>query len=36
MTPSDNKLRDLKVEVGAERPTVWLPAYRAPAELVKV
>ena len=21
---------------GAERPTVWIPAYRAPAKLVKV
>ncbi len=36
MTPSNYELRDLKVEVGAERPTVWLPAYRAPAKLVKV
>ena len=36
MTPTNYELRDLKVEVGAERPTVWLPAYRAPAKLVKV
>jgi hypothetical protein len=36
MTPSNYEIRDFKVEVGAERPTVWIPAYRAPAKLVKV
>jgi streptogramin lyase len=36
MTPSNYEIRDFKVEVGAPRPTVWIPAYRPPAKLVKV
>jgi streptogramin lyase len=36
MTPSNYEVRDLKVEVGAPRPTVWVPAYRPPSKLVKI
>jgi streptogramin lyase len=36
MTPSNYEIRDFKVEVGAPRPTVWIPAYRPPSKLVKV
>ena len=36
MTPSNYELRDLKVETGTERPTVWVPAYRPPSKLVKI
>jgi streptogramin lyase len=36
MTPSNYEVRDFKVEVGAPRPTVWIPAYRPPSRLVKV
>lgn len=36
MTPGNYEIRDFKVEVGAPRPTVWIPAYRPPAKLVKV
>jgi streptogramin lyase len=36
MTPSNYEMRDLKVETGAERPTVWIPAYRPPSKLVKI
>ncbi len=36
MTPSNYEIRDLKVETGTERPTVWIPAYRPPSKLVKI
>jgi streptogramin lyase len=36
MTPSNYEIRDFKVEEGADRPTVWIPAYRPPAKMVKV
>jgi streptogramin lyase len=36
MTPGNYEVRDLKVEVGAPRPTVWVPAYRPPSKLVKI
>jgi streptogramin lyase len=36
MTPSNYEVRDLKVETGAPRPTVWIPAYRPPSKLVKI
>jgi streptogramin lyase len=36
MTPSNYELRDLKVDTAAARPTVWVPAYRPPAKLVKI
>ncbi len=36
MTPSNYEVRDLKVDTAAERPTVWVPAYRPPAKLVKI
>jgi len=34
--PGPYEVRDLTVEEGAERPTVWLPVYRPPAKIVKV
>jgi streptogramin lyase len=36
MTPSNYEIRDLKVETGAARPTVWVPAYRPPSKLVRI
>jgi len=36
MTPDNYEVRDLKVEIGAPRPTVWVPAYRPPSKLVKI
>jgi streptogramin lyase len=36
MTPSNYEVRDLKVDTAAERPTVWVPAYRPPSKLVKI
>ena len=36
MTPSNYEVRNLKVDTAAERPTVWVPAYRPPAKLVKI
>jgi streptogramin lyase len=36
MTPSNYEVRDLKVDTNAERPTVWVPAYRPPSKLVKI
>ena len=36
MTPSNYEVRDLKVDTEAERPTVWVPAYRPPSKLVKI
>ena len=36
MTPSNYEMRDLKVDTAAERPTVWVPAYRPPSKLVKM
>jgi virginiamycin B lyase len=34
--PDRYVLRDLTVEEGTERPTVWLPSYRPPSQIVKV
>jgi streptogramin lyase len=36
LTPSNYEVRDLKVDTTAPRPTVWVPAYRPPAKLVKI
>jgi len=36
LTPTNYEMRDLKVEIGAERPTVWIPAYRPPSKMVKI
>ncbi len=36
MTPSNYEVRNLKVDDAAERPTVWIPAYRPPSMLVKI
>jgi streptogramin lyase len=36
MTPTNYEVRDLKVDTAAERPTVWVPAYRPPSKLVKI
>ena len=36
LTPSNYEVRDLKVDTAAARPTVWVPAYRPPAMLVKI
>lgn len=36
MTPTNYEIRDFKVEEGAPRPTVWIPAYRPPSKMVKV
>jgi streptogramin lyase len=36
LTPSNYEVRDLKVDTAAERPTVWVPAYRPPSKLVKM
>lgn len=36
MPPGNYEVRDLEVEVGAPRPTVWIPAYRPPAKVVKI
>jgi hypothetical protein len=35
-TPAPYEVRDLTVDRTAERPTVWIPAYRPPAKMVKV
>jgi streptogramin lyase len=34
--PGFYELRDITADKTAERPTVWLPVYRAPAKMVKV
>jgi streptogramin lyase len=36
MMPSPYVMRDLTVEEGAERPTLWIPSYRPPSQIVKV
>jgi streptogramin lyase len=36
MTPSNYEVRNLKVDTAADRPTVWVPAYRPPSKLVKI
>ena len=36
LTPANYEVRNLKVEVDAPRPTVWVPAYRPPSRLVKI
>lgn len=34
--PQPYEVRDITVEDGAPRPTVWIPAYRPPAKMVKI
>lgn len=36
MTPSNYEVRDFFTPRSAPRPTVWLPAYRPPAKIVKI
>jgi streptogramin lyase len=36
LMPSPYEIRDLTVDETADRPTVWIPAYRPPARMVKV
>jgi streptogramin lyase len=36
LMPSPYEVRDLTVDEGAERPTVWIPVYRPPSRMVKV
>ena len=34
--PAPYEVRDLTVDRTANRPTVWIPAYRPPSKMVKV
>jgi virginiamycin B lyase len=34
--PGPYVMRDLSVEAGTERPTMWIPSYRPPSQIVKV
>jgi streptogramin lyase len=34
--PDNYVMRDLTVEEGTERPTLWIPSYRPPSQIVKV
>lgn len=34
--PDRHVIRDLTVEEGTEHPTVWIPSYRPPSQIVKV
>ena len=34
--PGLYEMRDLTVEAGTERPTLWIPSYRPPSQIVKV
>ncbi len=36
MLPRPYEMRDLTVEAGTERPTLWIPSYRPPSQIVKV
>jgi len=36
MMPGPYEVRDLTVESGTERPTLWIPSYRPPSQIVKV
>jgi virginiamycin B lyase len=36
LMPAPYEVRDLTVDEGAARPTVWIPVYRPPARMVKV
>jgi len=36
MLPRLYQIRDLTVEEGTERPTLWIPSYRPPSQIVKV
>jgi streptogramin lyase len=36
MMPRLYQIRDLTVEEGTERPTLWIPSYRPPSQIVKV
>jgi streptogramin lyase len=36
LTPANYEVRQLMVEKGTPRPTVWVPAYRPPSRLVKI
>ena len=33
--PTPYEMRDLTVESGTERPTLWIPSYRPPSQIVK-
>ena len=34
--PGPYEMRDLTVEAGTERPTLWIPSYRPPSQIVKI
>ncbi len=34
--PGPYEIRDLATDEGAERPTVWIPSYRPPSQMVRV
>ena len=36
LMPAPYEVRDLTVDEGASRPTVWIPVYRPPSRMVKV
>lgn len=36
LMPEPYEIRDLTVEEGAARPTVWIPVYRPPAKMVRI
>jgi virginiamycin B lyase len=36
MLPGPYEMRDLTVEPSTERPTLWIPSYRPPSQIVKV
>jgi virginiamycin B lyase len=36
LLPGPYEMRDLTVERGTERPTLWIPSYRPPSQIVKV
>jgi len=36
MTPVPYEIRDLTTDETADRPTVWIPAYRPPSKMVKI
>src|SRR5207249_376731 len=34
--PLPYEVRDMRVDQGSDRPTVWIPAHRPPSKMVKV
>ncbi len=36
LLPGPYEMRDITVEAGTERPTLWIPSYRPPSQIVKV